>query len=466
MASAGQVAIWWVRRDFRLADNPALRSAIDDGESVLPLFVLDPALLSTAGRVRREWLMAVLFALDHELRDAGGHGLHVVRGKPATVVPRVAKTYDAQRIHISADFGPYGRSRDERVAHALSGEELELTRTGSPYAIAPGTLMNRSGNPFQVFTPFHNAWLEHGVHDPATAVRASSVSWLGTKDGVQLEKPDADLLPLVGEKTATKAWRAWLRKNSEGVADYAKLHDFPGVDATSHLSIALRWGHLHPRTVLHDLSSLRSKGAAALARQIAWRDFFADVLFHRPDAVSKPIRPEFAKMPTDEPDRTTTAAERLTAWKEGKTGYPLVDAGMRQLQAEGWMHNRVRMVVASFLIKDLHIGWWHGADWFMECLRDGDIAQNQLNWQWVAGCGTDAAPYFRIFNPTGQAEKFDPEGDYIRRYVPELADLPIDHLHEPWAAPDGVPDGYREPIVDHAVERKEALDRYAVVKGR
>jgi deoxyribodipyrimidine photo-lyase len=218
--------------------------------------------------------------------------------------------------------------------------------------------------------------------------------------------------------------------------------------------------------VLHDLSSLRSKGAAALARQIAWRDFFADVLFHRPDAVSKPIRPEFAKMPTDEPDRTTTAAERLTAWKEGKTGYPLVDAGMRQLQAEGWMHNRVRMVVASFLIKDLHIGWWHGADWFMECLRDGDIAQNQLNWQWVAGCGTDAAPYFRIFNPTGQAEKFDPDGTYIRRYVPELAELPIDHLHEPWAAPDGVPDGYREPIVDHAVERKEALDRYAVVKGR
>jgi deoxyribodipyrimidine photo-lyase len=466
MASAGQVAIWWVRRDFRLADNPALRSAIDDGEKVLPLFVLDPALLSAAGPVRRDWLMAVLFALDHELRDAGGHGLHVVRGKPAAVVPRVAKTYDAQRVHISADFGPYGRSRDEQVGHALSGEELELTRTGSPYAIAPGTLMNRSGNPFQVFTPFHNAWLEHGVHDPAAAVRASSVSWLGTKDGVRLEKPDADLLPLVGEKAATSAWRAWLRKDSEGVADYAKLHDFPGVDATSHLSIALRWGHLHPRTVLHDLSPLRSKGAAALARQIAWRDFFADVLFHRPDAVSTPIRSEFADMPTDDPDRTTTAAERLTAWKEGRTGYPLVDAGMRQLQAEGWMHNRVRMVVASFLIKDLHIGWWHGADWFMECLRDGDIAQNQLNWQWVAGCGTDAAPYFRIFNPTGQAEKFDPDGTYIRRYVPELAELPIDHLHEPWAAPDGVPDGYREPIVDHAVERKEALDRYAVVKGR
>jgi deoxyribodipyrimidine photo-lyase len=154
----------------------------------------------------------------------------------------------------------------------------------------------------------------------------------------------------------------------------------------------------------------------------------------------------------------------LAAWQQGRTGFPLVDAGMRQLLAEGWMHNRVRMVVASFLIKDLHIGWWHGADWFMERLRDGDIAQNQLNWQWVAGCGTDAAPYFRIFNPTSQAKKFDADGSYIRRYVPELADVPIEHLHAPWEAPGGVPTGYPEPIVDHAAERQEALDRYAGIR--
>jgi deoxyribodipyrimidine photo-lyase len=305
----------------------------------------------------------------------------------------------------------------------------------------------------------------YGVPDPAPGVRAGSVEWLRDKTSRQLEDPDEDLLPLVGEKAARKAWRTWLSRDSEGVRDYAKLHDFPGLDATSHLSIALRWGHLHPRTVLYDLREHRSRGAAALARQIAWRDFFADVLLHRPDAVSQPIRGEFTKMPTEEPDRTEITAKRLQAWKDGTTGYPLVDAGMRQLQAEGWMHNRVRMVVASFLIKDLHIGWWHGADWFMEHLRDGDIAQNQLNWQWVAGCGTDAAPYFRIFNPTGQAEKFDPDGSYIRRYVSELADLPLEHLHQPWAAPSGVPRGYPEPIIDHAVERQEALDRYAVVKG-
>ena len=216
--------------------------------------------------------------------------------------------------------------------------------------------------------------------------------------------------------------------------------------------------------MLHDLAGRRSKSATALARQIAWRDFFADVLFRRPEAVSEPIRREFSKMPTDDPHRLETAAQRLRAWQEGKTGYPLVDAGMRQLLAEGWMHNRVRMVVASFLIKDLHVGWWHGARWFMEHLRDGDIAQNQLNWQWVAGCGTDAAPYFRIFNPTTQSEKFDPDGSYIRRYVPELAEMPIEHLHKPWTAPQGTPNGYPEPIVVHAVERKEALDRYAVVR--
>jgi deoxyribodipyrimidine photo-lyase len=462
----GHAAIWWVRRDLRLADNPALRSAIDDGEAVLPLFVLDPALTASAGQARRAWLIAALHILDRDLRDIGGHGLSVMGGNPAAVVPRLAKAHDAQRVHITADFSPYGRSRDARVAQALGVADIELSRTGSPYAVAPGTLTTGSGRPFQVFSAFHRAWMAHGVHEPAPAIRASEVKWVLADDQVRLDDPDEDLLRLAGEIPSRKAWQAWLSGESNGLADYDKLHDFPGADATSHLSIALRWGHLHPRTVLHDLARIRSTNAAALARQIAWRDFFADVLFHRPEAVREPIRHEFSKMPTDDPAQVETAAQRLTAWQQGRTGYPLVDAGMRQLLAQGWMHNRVRMVVASFLTKDLHIGWWHGANWFMEHLRDGDIAQNQLNWQWVAGCGTDAAPYFRIFNPTGQSEKFDADGSYIRRYVPELAEVPSEHLHTPWTAPGGVPKGYPEPIVVHAVERKEALDRYAVVRGR
>ena len=462
MASTVDTAVWWVRRDFRLADNPALRAALDDG-AVLPLFVLDPVLLNSAGTARRAWMEAALHALDDDLRTGGGPGLSVLRGKPWHVVPRAAQEVGAGRVHVAADFAPYGRRRDERVADALACDEGELVRTGSPYAVAPGTLTNKAGDPFQVFSPFHRTWLDHGVHDPAPAVRASA-GWLAAEDRVELPDADADLRALAGEKHAREEWRQWLRRGSEGVADYPTLHDVPGADATSHLSIALRWGHLHPRTVLADLAAERSEGARALARQIAWRDFFADVLWHQPEATTQPVRPEFTRMAVDEPDQTPTAAAHLEAWQQGRTGYPLVDAGMRQLRMEGWMHNRVRMVVASFLIKDLHLGWWHGADWFMEHLRDGDIAQNQLNWQWVAGSGTDAAPYFRIFNPLSQGQKFDADGRYIRRYVPELADVPDAHLHRPWEAPDGVPQGYPEPIVDHATERQEALDRYAAVK--
>ncbi len=464
MSADGGPTIWWLRRDLRLADNPALHRAVEDGDAVLPLFVLDPALLRRAGTGRRAWLLASLHVLDAELKDAGGPGLSVVDGRPVATVAAVSRSVDAREVHIAADFAPYGRRRDQQVAAALAADDRELVATGSPYAVAPGTLHNTSGRPFQVFSPFHRAWSAHGVHEPAPGVRASAVDWIAAPERVQIPAADDDLISQAGEQAAQRSWQDWLRRDAGGVDDYAKLHNLPGPDATSHLSVALRWGHLHPRTVLHDLSSRRSAGAAALARQIAWRDFYADVLFHRPDAVSEPIRAEFTKMSSDDPASSTTAAERLKAWQDGRTGYPLVDAGMRQLRAEGWMHNRVRMVVASFLVKDLHIGWWHGADWFMELLRDGDIAQNQLNWQWVAGCGNDPAPYFRIFNPTTHVEKFDRDGEYIKRYVSELADLPTEHVQEPWKAPGGPPPDYPAPIVDHAEERKEALRRYADVR--
>ncbi len=463
MPTASRPAVWWVRRDFRLADNPALRAAIDDGSAVLPLFVVDPALLSRGGKVRVAWMWASLHALDADLRAGGGPGLSVLSGRPAEVVPRVAQAVGADRVHISADFGPYGRRRDAAVATALAADGIALTATGSSYAVAPGVLVNKTGGPYQVFSPFHRAWLEHGVHAPAPTVEAAAVSWLSAEDRIEPDHVEPELVAAAGEGPARLRWQAYL--DDDRPADYDTLHDLPRPDGTSHLSVALRWGYLHPRTVLADLGSSRSKGALALARQVAWRDFFADVLWHRPDAVTQPIRPEFATMEHDEPADDPTTAARLEAWQQGRTGYPLVDAGMRQLLAEQWMHNRVRLVVASFLIKDLHIAWWHGADWFMENLRDGDIASNQLNWQWVAGCGTDAAPYFRIFNPTGQAKKFDGGGSYIRRYVPELADVPLEHLHEPWAAPGGPPAGYPTPIVEHAAERKESLERYAAIRA-
>ena len=464
MISPERPSIWWVRRDLRLADNPALLAAVSSGSAVLPLFVLDPVLLGSGGPARTTWLMAALSVLDADLRAGGGPGLSVLHGRPEVVVPSVASAVGAGSVHISADFAPYGRRRDSRVKAALGELSVELVATGSPYAVAPGTILKGDGTPFQVFTPYHRTWLAHGVHPPAATVDVGAVTWLAADGQEALGEVDPELAPIVGEAAALKSWQTWLERDRLGADDYVKMNNFPGANATSHMSKALRWGHVHPRTLLAGLSTHQTKGAASHARQVAWRDFFADVLYYRPDAVSEPVRPEFKRMKSDDVSDPVTAA-RFEAWKQGRTGYPLVDAGMRQMLTEHWMHNRIRLVTASFLIKDLHVPWTDGAAFFMEQLHDGDIAQNQLNWQWVAGCGTDAAPFFRVFNPTGQAEKFDPDAAYIRRYVPELADVEDDHIFEPWTSPTGLPAGYPAPIVDHAAERKESLQRYETMRS-
>jgi deoxyribodipyrimidine photo-lyase len=421
----------------------------------------------TAGEARGRWLTAAVADLDRELREAGGPGLSVVEGRPEDVVPRVAAEVGAATVHVSADFGPYGRRRDERVARALSGSGRELSATGSPYAVAPGTLRNQFDSPFSVFSPFHRAWLAHGVHGPAATIGPASVTWLAAEGRLAVEKPEPDLARQAGERAARHSWQAWVQRGSGGPADYQRLHDLPAADATAHISKALRWGHLHPRTVLADLAEHGGDGGGAgpdaIARQVAWRDFYADVLWHRPDATNHPLQARFADFQRDDP-ASPTAAARLDAWQQGRTGYPLVDAGMRQMQVEHWMHNRVRLVTGSFLVKDLHLPWEDGAAWFMRYLHDGDVANNQLNWQWVAGCGNDPAPFYRIFNPVTQSQKFDPDGAYIRRYVPELVDVAREHIHEPWLAPGGPPSGYPAPIVDHKAERLEALDRYNQVR--
>lgn len=470
MISHVSPAIWWVRRDFRLADNPALLAAVRAGSAVLPLFVLDPTLLGSGGPTRTSWLFAALSDLDADLRAGGGPGLSVVSGRPEVLLPRVAREIGATSVHVSADFAPYGTRRDARVAAALAEHEVTLTATGSPYAVAPGTLVKSDGTPFQVFTPFHRTWLAHGVHPPADPVDPGTGTWLAFENREPLPEVDQDLAPQVGEAAALASWRGWADRDRLGADDYLKMNNFPGADATSHMSKALRWGHVHPRTLLaalaeHQSNGHQTKGAAAHARQVAWRDFFADVLYRRPDAVSEPIRSAFKKMKSDDLEHDGQVQARFEAWKQGRTGYPLVDAGMRQMLADHWMHNRIRLVTASFLIKDLHVPWTDGAAFFMEQLHDGDIAQNQLNWQWVAGCGTDAAPYFRVFNPTGQAEKFDADAAYIRRYVPELAEVADEHIFEPWTDPRGLPAGYPGPIVDHAAERKESLQRYETMRS-
>lgn len=430
-------ALLWFRRDLRLRDHPALAAASADGP-VVPLFVLDPALWDSAPANRRAYLVASLRALDEQLE-----GRLVVRsGRPEDVVPQLVRESRATSVHVSADTAPYGVARDDRVERALGG--VPLVRTGSSYAVTPGRVRTGAGRPYQVFTPFLRAWAEHGWRSPAVRPDAD---WHGA-DGQGLdseELPDVDgavELPEAGEQAALRRWRGFL---DERLADYPEDRDRPDRPGTSHLSIPLRWGEIHPRTLLADLARVDGPDAQAAATyraEIAWREFHADVLLHRPDALSAPLKPEFARMEHDEP------GPEFDAWCRGATGFPLVDAGMRQLVATGWMHNRVRMVTASFLVKDLHVHWTHGARFFLDHLLDGDQAQNQLNWQWVAGSGADASPWFRVFNPETQARKFDPDGAYAARWIPEL---------------DG-PD-YPAPIVDHAAERREALDRLERMKA-
>jgi len=441
--------VLWLRRDLRLADQPALLAAASaaGGDGVVPLFVLDPALLAPAGAPRVAFLLGSLRALDAELRRHGP-GLVVRSGRPEVVVPGVVEAAGAGGVHVSADFGPYGAERDRRVEEALG--EVPLVRTGSPYAVAPGRLTTGSGTPYQVFTPYLRAWLEHGWRSPADS-DAARVTWRGLPgEAIPADPRLGDtVLPEAGEDAAQRAWAHFLDRRST----YDAERDQPAVEGTSRMSAYLKIGAVHPRTLLADLGPEDT----AFRSELAWRDFYADVLHAHPASARDYLRPQLAGLPYVSGE---LLEERLAAWAEGRTGYPLVDAGMRQLRGEAWMHNRVRMLVASFLVKDLKVEWQHGARHFLRHLADGDLASNQHGWQWAAGSGTDAAPYFRIFNPVTQSRRFDPDGDYLRRWVPELRDLGAQEVHEPWRLPDGPPNGYPRPIVDHAEERAAALASY------
>jgi deoxyribodipyrimidine photo-lyase len=453
-------SLLWFRRDLRLGDHPALLAAAhDDGRSrdVLGVFVADDVLLKASGAPRRQFLAGCLDALSESINAR----LLIVHGRPEHVIPRLAGEVGADSVHVSADYGPYGRARDERVGKALQARSIELVATGSAYAVAPGRVRKPDGSPYAVFTPYFRGWSTHGWRRPAES--GDRVNWLdptsldGKPYAVQRLSPtirNGPSLPEPGEAAARTLWADFLGR---AVADYDDQRNRPDHAGTSHLSPYLKWGCIHPRTLLADLAPLRITGATSYRRELAFREFYADQLFHHPDLPQVSADPAIDQLPWDEGNE---ADQRLAAWKSGRTGYPYIDAGMRQLLAEGWIHNRVRMAVASFLIKDLHLAWQLGAKHFMNHLVDGDLASNTLGWQWVAGAGAQAAPYYRVFNPIGQGEKFDPHGDYVRKYVPELAGVPGKAVHRPWELSNGVPQGYVEPIVDHPTERAEALRRF------
>ncbi|MGI8680368.1 MAG: cryptochrome/photolyase family protein [Jatrophihabitans sp.] len=448
-------SVLWFRRDLRLRDHPALHEAAKHGP-VVALFVLDPALLRPAGAPRVAFLYRTLRTLDAELRNHGG-ALIVRSGDPVHAVPKVVREAGAGSVHVSADFGPYGSRRDGEVDKTLSARgDVPLVRTGSPYAIAPGRVTKDDGEPYKVYTPFFRAWSEHGWRAPATTI-SGRVDWHTSLNSVEIPKdpalPAGLELPEPGEDAALRAWRAYRDKGL--LATYAGDRNRPDLDRTSHMSVYLKWGCIHPRTILADLAP----GDEVYRKELAWREFYVTVLHRWPASAREYYLPQFATM-----EYARAGTKAFAAWCDGRTGFPIVDAGMRQLLGEGWMHNRVRMIVASFLVKDLHIEWTHGARHFMAHLVDADLASNQHGWQWTAGTGTDAAPFYRVFNPVTQGLKFDPDGDYVRRWIPELRGVEGKAVHEPWELPGGVPDGYPDRIVDHQAERLVALERYQDAK--
>jgi deoxyribodipyrimidine photo-lyase len=443
-------SIMWFRRDLRLTDNPALLAAIEAGEEIVPVFILDPQLIQATGTKRLAYMAASLRSLDESL----GNKLHVCVGDQVDVLKELMKKYDATSVHISAEYEPYGVARDARIEAA----GIELTRTGSPYAVAPGRVKKPSdATNYRVYTPFYRGWLTHGWRAAVAAPKEIKAVTPDPKDRnfPTWQAPAGTEIPQAGEKAAHERFKYF---KANGLDTYDEARNFAGIDGTSKMSAHLKWGEIHPRTLLAGLGE--SKAHDTFRKEIAWREFYADVLHNYPHTDKDYYAPQFAKMRYDEP------GDKFVAWREGKTGYPFVDAGMRQLLKEGWMHNRVRMVVASFLAKDLHIEWQHGALFFEEHLVDFDVASNAHGWQWTAGCGTDASPYYRLFNPIEQGKRFDENGDYIRKYVPELAHLSADEIHEPWDAVEGYKNGYPKKLVEHSLERLESLARLEEIKVR
>jgi deoxyribodipyrimidine photo-lyase len=448
-------AILWFRRDLRVADHVALRAALDDGP-VVPVFCLDDRLLRGrhASGPRTRFLLECLRDLDGALRSRGS-GLVVRHGPPERELPELARAVGASVVHCTADVGPFARARDARVA-----ERVELVaHPGLGVVDDIGAVRTKQGRPYTVFSPFHRAWSDVPRRDVLRAPRAldrlPSRLLKGRLPGTGDLEAVPDALP-GGETAARQRLKRYL---AGGVRTYHEDHD--RLELSSRLSAYLHLGCLSAREVEARLP--RGAGPEAFRRQLCWRDFFHHVLLHHPRNARSEFQERYRGM------RWSRSRTRYDAWREGRTGFPLVDAGMRQLLREGWMHNRARLVVGSFLTKDLGIDWRWGERHFMRLLIDGDEANNNGNWQWIASVGVDPAPAFRrIYNPARHQERYDPDGAYVRRYVPELREVPDRYLAEPWTMPVEaqreagcmIGSDYPEPIVDHAEARRAALDRY------
>ena len=441
--------IIWFRRDLRIGDHPALLEAIKNSDEIVPLFILDKSQIEEAGAKLLAYMGQSLRALDESL----GNKLHIIEGDQVEILKDLIARYNVKEVHISDEYERYGAARDARVEAA----GIPLVRTGSPYAVKPGRVVKPSdATPYRVYTPFYRAWRTHGYRGPVAAPKdiKAPTPPAEYRNFPDFPFPDGVHVIEAGEAAALRRFKEFKKK---GLDSYDENRNFASIDGTSKMSTYLKFGEIHPRTLLDGLDE--TKAQDTFRKEIAWREFYADVLFNNPDTDTEYYAPRFKEMRYDKPGK------QFKAWCEGKTGYPFVDAAMRQLLLEGWMHNRTRMVVASFLVKDLHLEWQLGERFFAEHLVDYDVASNAHGWQWTAGTGTDASPYYRVFNPIEQGRRFDEDGDYIRKYVPELAHLSGAEIHEPWLFLDGYSHGYVERVVDHAVERIESLERLKEIKA-
>jgi deoxyribodipyrimidine photo-lyase len=468
-------AIWWVRRDLRLNDNQALTAAVQAGGAAVPVFIMDPALLTSenVGEKRTAFLFASLHKLADDLESRGSQ-LLVRRGDPLVVLNDLRTELDAHSIHAEEDHSIFARRRDREIQKNLP---LELYPGLTVYP--PGMIEKKSGGPYTVYTPFRKAW--QALSPPTRGSLLPIPSMLANPERVASESlpasshwPDDGDFP-AGERAARARLKAFTNGPNPPLYAYDDMRNRVDREGTSRLSPYLRFGMISLReAVIHALEAREAapdskarQGAQTWLQELIWREFFINILHHFPEVLEHSFREDYRSI------RWRNDKDEFRAWQEGRTGYPIVDAAMRQLKETGWMHNRARMIVASFLVKDLLIDWRWGERWFMQQLIDGDPSANNGGWQWSAGTGTDAAPYFRIFNPILQGQKHDPEGVYIRRWVPELGTLPKDNLYKPWETPDDIQQetgviigkDYPEPIVDHQIARERTLETFAQARG-
>lgn len=476
MAANQTPAIWWIRRDLRLDDNQALQRALELSPKVYPVYVVDPALIHSPrmGEERVAFFYAGVRALREKINQRGGQ-LTIRSGSPGEILPRVSTQVGARVIVAERDFTPYARKRDRAVA-----EQVELILAPGLTIAHPDEIEKNAGGPYQVYTYYQKKWkakflareISGRVELPEAPFPAGGYTPSEKLPELEADHPSTWA---AGEDAARETLDTFVSGQDAPIFRYQENRDRPDREGTSRLSPYLHLGMVSIREAVAAAREALARAPDQLSLQSAetwldeliWRDFYTAILYHFPRVLGDSFREEYRNLPWRN-DR-----EKFQRWKDGETGYPLVDAGMRQLRQQGWMHNRLRMVTGSFLVKDLLIDWRWGEDWFMKNLLDADLAANNGGWQWVAGTGTDAAPYFRIFNPTSQAEKHDPEGVFIRRYLPELRSVPDEYIHAPWEMPEDlqgevgcvIGKEYPGPVVDHAQARERTLEVYKLTRA-